>query len=69
MTEEDEEFSRNIIICGFCDNIIESDKVKDHSHLIAKYRRTAHNSCKINVTRKQSNFRAIVFRTFSNYGC
>ena len=42
MTEENEEDFRNDNICRFCEEIIESDKVRDHCHLTGKYRGAAH---------------------------
>ena len=54
MTDEDEEDYKNDNICGFCENFIESDKVRDHCHLTGKYRGPAHNTCNNNVTQKQS---------------
>ena len=58
MTEEEEEEKdyRNINICRFCQNNIESDKVRDHCHLTGNYRGPAHSICNINVTQKQSKF-------------
>ena len=50
MTKKDEEDYKNNNICQFCEKNIESDKVRDHCHLTGKYRRPAHNTCKINVT-------------------
>ena len=69
MTQEDaEDFTKNIN-CRFCEKEIISDKVGDHCHLTGKYREPAHNSCNINVTQKQSNFKPFVFLNFGNYGC
>ena len=69
MTEKDEEDYKNNNSCRFCEKNIESDKVKDHCHLIGKYRRPAHNTCNFNVTQKQSNFIPFIFHNFSNYDC
>ena len=55
MTKEDEEDYKNNKICRFCENYIESDKVRDHCHLTGKYRGPAHNTCNINVKQKDSN--------------
>ena len=43
MTEEDEEDYRNNNIFRFCEKNIKSDKVRDHCHLISKYRGPAHS--------------------------
>ena len=67
MTEEDEEDFKNNNFCGFCEQIIESDKVRDHCHLTGIYRGPAHSICNINVTQGQKHFKAFVFHKFSNY--
>ena len=36
LTEKDEEILKMNNVCTFCDNIIESDKVRDHCHLTGK---------------------------------
>ena len=69
MTDEDEEDYRKNNVCRFCEKNFESEKVRDHCHLIGKYRSPAQNTCNINVTQKQSNFIPFVFHNFSNYDC
>ena len=69
MTEEDEEDFKNNNVCRFCEEFIESDKVRDHCHLTGKYRVPAHSKCNDNVTQKQSNFIPYIFHNFSNYDC
>ena len=69
MTAEDKEGFDNNNICQFCENNIESDKVRDHCHLTSKYRGPAHNTCNINVTQKQSNFIPFIFHNFIKYVC
>ena len=69
MTQEDEEEYKNNDICRFCEKEILSDKIRNHCHLIGKYRGPAHNVCNINVTQKQSNFIPFLFHNFSNYDC
>ena len=69
MTDNDNEDFENDNICRFCEKIIESDKVRDHCHLTGSYRGSAHNTCNINVTQKQSNFIPFIFHNFSNYDC
>ena len=49
---EDEEYYKNINIFRFCEKVIESDKVRDHCHLIGEYRGPAHSKCNNNVTQK-----------------
>ena len=69
MTDNDEEDYRNDNFCRFCEKEILSDKVRDHCHLIGKYRGPAHSKCNINVTQKQGSFIPFIFHSFSNYDC
>ena len=69
MTKEDEEDYRNKNICQFCEKESLSDKVRDHCHLIGKYRGPAHNVCDINVKQKDSKFLTFAIHNFSNYDC
>ena len=69
MTDDDEEEYRNNNICRFCEKIIKSDNVRDHSHSTSNYRGPAHSECNINVTQDQSNFIPFIFHNFSNYDC
>ena len=69
MTEKDEEDYKNNNSCRFCGKNIKPDKVRDHCYLTCKYRGTAHNTCNINVTQKQSNFIPFAFHSFSDYDC
>ena len=69
MTEKDVEHYRNKNICRYCEKEVLFHKVKDHCHLIGKYRGPTHQSCDINVTQNKSNFFPFVFHNFSNYDC
>ena len=69
MTQEDEEDYKNNYICRFCEKNFESDKVRDHCHLTARYRGPSHNICNINVKQKDGNFIPFAFHNFSNYDC
>ena len=69
MKEEDEECLKNINICQFCENNIESNKIRDNCHLTGKYRGPTHSKCNINVFEDQSNIILFVFHSFSNYDC
>ena len=69
MTEKNEEDYRNNFFSRFCEKEIISDKVRDHCHLTGKYRGSAHNTCNINVTQKQSSFLPFVFHNFIIYDC
>ena len=67
MTQEDVEDFDNNNICGFCEKIIKSDKVRNHCHLTGKYRGHAHNTCNVNVKQKDNNFIPFVFHNYSRY--
>ena len=67
MTKIGEEEYRNSNICRFCEENIESDKVRDHCYLTSKYRGPAQKTCKINATQKQNNFIPCPFHKFSNF--
>ena len=69
MTKENEEDFKNNNTCRFCEKEILSDKVRDHCHLTGKYRGPAHNTCNINVKKKDSNFIPFAFHNFTNYDC
>ena len=69
MSKENEEDFKNNNICRFCEKEILSDKVRDHCHLTGKYRGPAHNTCNINVKRKDNNFIPFAIHNFSNYDC
>ena len=69
MTKEDEVDYMNKNIRIFCENEIFSDKVRDHSHLIGKYRSPAHSNCNTIVTQKQSNFIPYEFQNSGDYDC
>ena len=61
MTQEDEEHYRDNNVCRFCEENIESDKVRDLRHLTGKHTGPAHNKCNNNVTQKQSIFFHLLF--------
>ena len=69
MTEKDDEHYRKTNVCQFCEENIESDRVRDHCHLTGKYRDPAHNTCNINVTQKKSILIPFVFHNCSFYDC
>ena len=69
MTQEDKEDFENNNNCRFCEKELLSDKVRDHCHLTGKYRGPAHNTCKIDVKQKDSNFIPFAFHNFSKYDC
>ena len=51
MTTEDDKNFKDIAKCWTCDNdYIDTDvKVRDHCHIIGKYRGSAHRDCNINL--------------------
>ena len=49
MTSEDEEIYNNSHICWICKQELNMDKVRDHCHVIGKFRGAAHNKCNINL--------------------
>ena len=67
MTQVDKEDFDNNNICRFSKKEILSDKVRDHCHLIGKYRGPAHNTSNINVKQKDSSFLPFALHNFSNY--
>ena len=69
MTQEDEQQYRNTNISWFCENIINSNKVRNHCHLTGKYRGPVHAKCFINVEEKKNNFIELAFHNFSCYDC
>ena len=67
MTKKDHEDFENSTKCWICDNgYIDGDvKVKDHCHIIGKYRVSAHRDCNINV--KSNHKIPVVFDNLRNY--
>ena len=51
MCEKEEEQFQSSNICWPCEKLIDDDneKVRDHCHMIGKFRGTAHWSCNINL--------------------
>ena len=67
MTKEDNEDFENSTKCWICHNTyVDGDvKVRDHCHIIEKYRRSAHRDCNINV--KLNHKIPVVFRNLKKY--
>ena len=61
VTKKDNEDFKDSIKCWICDNVfVEGDvKVRDHCHIIGKYRVSAHRDCNINVKLNQKNMYCI----------
>ena len=67
MTKEDNEDFKNSTKCLMCDNdYIDNDvNVRDHSHVIGKYRGSAQRDCNTNV--KLNHKISVVFYNLKNY--
>ena len=69
MTGKDEEHHRIINTCLFCEEKVDSDKIRDHCHSTGKIRGPAHQRCNMNRKQKRSKFNPFEFQNFSNYVC
>ena len=49
MTSEDEEIYYNSHICWICKQELNTDKVRDHSHVTGKFRGSTHDICNIKL--------------------
>ena len=49
MTNEDEEIYNNSHICWICKQELNTDKVRDHCHVMGKFRGGSHSKCNINL--------------------
>ena len=58
LTEEEENNFTSAIHCHICDNMLGTDRVRDHCHLTGKFRGAAHNRCNLNFKyqREQGKF-------------
>ena len=65
MTNEDEEIYNNSHICWICKEELNTDKVRDHSHVTGKFRGAAHNQCnlKLRIPRKLP----VIFHNLKGY--
>ena len=61
--EEEEQFEKSEI-CWICSKLIENDKVRDHCHIIGKYRGAAHWKCNINL--KVSKKLVMIFHNYED---
>ena len=66
MTSQDEEIYNNSHICWICKQELNTDKVRDHSHITGKFRRAAHNKCNINLRLPRKL--PIIFHNLQGYG-
>lgn len=66
-TDKDVEDFRNAIKCHICENLLWSDRVRDHCHITGKYRGAAHRHC--NLQHKVPKFIPIFFHNLSGYDC
>ena len=49
MTNENEEIYKNSHICWICKQELNTDKVRDHCHVMGKFRGASHTKCHINL--------------------
>ena len=45
MTNENEETYENSLICWLCKQELNTDKVRDHCHVMGKFRGASHSKC------------------------
>ena len=61
--------------CWLCEkefklkDVKENPIVKDHCHLLGKFRGLAHNNCNLNARKAHTSFVPILFHNFSGYDC
>ena len=67
LTPEEREKFRNAAKCHVCDKPFTSEdtRVRDHCHLIGRYRGAAHSSCNLNY--KDSHVIPVIFHNLSGY--
>ena len=65
MTIQDEEISNNSRICWICNEVLNTDKVRDHCHITGKFRGAAHNQC--NLKFKIPKKLPIIFHNLEGY--
>ena len=65
MTIQDEEISNNSRICWICNEVLNTDKVRDHCHITGKFRGAAHNQC--NLKFKIRKKLPIIFHKLEGY--
>ena len=65
MTDEDKEIYNVSQICWICKEELNTEKVRDHCHVIGKFRGAAHNRCnvKLRIPRKL----AIIIHNLKEY--
>ncbi|CAH1107138.1 unnamed protein product [Psylliodes chrysocephalus] len=69
LTPKEQEAYDNATNCYICEKPFDvfNKKVRDHCHLLGKYRNAAHNSCNLNY--KVPNCIPVFFHNLSNYDC
>ncbi|KAG8235348.1 hypothetical protein J437_LFUL015857 [Ladona fulva] len=65
LTPEEEVDFESAVICHICEKKLNPDRVRDHDHLIGKYRRPAHDFC--NIQYKIPNFLPVFIHNLSSY--
>ena len=65
ITREQERDFQEAMVCHICDSQLNGDKVRDHCHLMGRYRGAAHNKC--NLAYKLPKFYPVIFHNLSGY--
>lgn len=66
-TEEDALNFKLAVKCHICENLLLTDRVRDHCHITGRYRGAAHRHC--NLQHKIPKFVPIFFHNLSGYDC
>ena len=69
MTDEDEEHFRSTEIFWFCENLFDSQTIRNHFLSTGKKRGPTHEKCNVNFKQDQNNFISFVFNKFSIFDC
>ncbi|XP_065640508.1 uncharacterized protein LOC136073078 [Hydra vulgaris] len=64
-TTENKENFNNAKVCLICEKDLKKEKIRDHCHIIGKYRGVAHNKC--NLKHKLPKFIPVIFHNLTGY--
>ena len=65
ITRKEEGDFKKATVCHICENPLNNDKVRDHCHLMGRYRGAAHSQC--NLKYKLPKFYPVMFHNLSGY--
>ena len=65
LTRDQEKQYQNASNCHICNQLLFSDKVRDHDHITSEYRGAAHNHC--NLIYRVCSFIPVIFHNLSGY--